>query len=324
MSRVCAAFVLQVISVAAIANELGPAPRPLSDAFSRIEPDPPPKKLCADAHFFKSDEEAHWLFKDAITNLGGVMAGVGTDQLYVMAGWARPEVLVPADFDQMVVDLHRLYGVAFMESPTPADFVRAWGKSQESVFEGRIKKTFADPATQARLLKTFRQARPFVEMRLQWLQKTYKKHKVAMFLDDPQQYAYLVSLFQTGRVFPVRGDLTGTKAFKGIGEAARSVGLPVRVLYLSNAEKYFDYNAGFREAMLAQPFDEKSVVLRTAGGWGKRDPEKDPDPLYIFLVQKGLDFQAWLRNKKVVNWKPLLYQRKKSSVRGLYSVPGPR
>ncbi|MBM4398214.1 MAG: hypothetical protein FJ087_21315 [Deltaproteobacteria bacterium] len=304
--------------------EAAPAPADLVAAFSAIPPDPPPKELCADAHFVKSDEEAHWLFKGAVTGLGGVFVGLGTDQNYVMAGWARPDVLVPADFDQVVVDVHRLYGIAFLASPDATAFVRAWTAPELPAFEERVRRAFEDPAARARMLKALRYARPFVEMRLRWMLRAYRKHKVAFFLSDPDQYRFVASLWRANRVFPVRGDLTGDKAFAGIAAAASKAGLPVRALYLSNAEKYFDYNKGFNEAMRAMPFDDRSVVLRTAGGWHVPDPKgKDPDPLYIFLVQQGMDFKAWIRDVKPRGWKPLIYQRKKTDVRGLYTIPGP-
>ena len=50
--------------------------------------------------------------------------GVGTDQNYLIAGWSRPEVLVLMDFDQVVVDLHRVYQLAFLHAESPEAFLR--------------------------------------------------------------------------------------------------------------------------------------------------------------------------------------------------------
>ena len=48
-------------------------------AFSAIEPDPHPEKLTRDSHYWVSDEQRHDLFRESITNLGGIFIGLGTD-----------------------------------------------------------------------------------------------------------------------------------------------------------------------------------------------------------------------------------------------------
>ena len=68
----------------------------------------------------------------------------------------------------------------------------------------------------------------------------------------------------------------------------------VRVLYLSNAERYFQYTAAFRASVKALPFDDRSVVLRTMG----LGSDKTVDP-YFYVVQPGRNFQAWLEEPKV-------------------------
>ena len=50
----------------------------------------------------------------------------------------------------------------------------------------------------------------------------------------------------------------------GIADAARRMGVPVRIIYFSNAEEYFKaYTPAFRNNVTALPADEKSLVLRT-------------------------------------------------------------
>ena len=100
-------------------------------------------------------------------------------------------------------------------------------------------------------------ARYAVPRRLRNVLTTYKQHGVTSFLDDPAQYRYLASLFRSGRVVMVRGDLTAGTSMTSIATAVQMLGGTVRLLYLSNAERYFTYTDAFRQSMLALPTDER-------------------------------------------------------------------
>ena len=80
-----------------------------------------------------------------------------------------------------------------------------------------------------------------------------------------------------------------------MAEAARRVGLPIRTLYLSNAEQYFKYTTNYKENMRSLPFDEKSQVLRTVG----KRTDASPDGFYEYIVQRGENFSAWLDYPKL-------------------------
>ena len=59
----------------------------------------------------------------------------------------------------------------------------------------------------------------------------------------------------TDRIRRMTVDLTRNKGVKGIGDAALDLGVPIRVVYLSNAEQYWKtYPEQFRDNMLALPF----------------------------------------------------------------------
>jgi hypothetical protein len=299
-----------------------PLPDEMLQRFLRIESDPLPKKLAADAHFVVSDEGAHYLFKDAITGLGGCMVGVGTDQNYIMAGWARPELLIIADFDELVVDVHKLYRLAFIHSETPSDFVRAW---KDNTILKLLETERLSPSEQKRLEKVYLTSKNLIVDRLLEVRKTYKKAKTKTFLDDQEQFDFIRKLFLTNRVFAFRGDLTGNKTYRQIGEALRHFGIPVRVLYLSNAEKYFDCLENYKKNMRGLPFDEKSVVLRTAGGW---DIEVAPDGLYTYLVQPASSFLAFMQDGIECSFKTIVNKRrldkKKKGLGVIDFVPAPK
>lgn len=318
-------FVAVLLWGVPVRADMSQVPADLARAIRAVPPDPLPKQLAADAHFVVSDEGAHWLFREAVEGLGGAMIGVGTDPNYLMAGWARPEVLVLLDFDQMVVDVHAIYRVVFLNSPDPSAFLQAWSASRTADVEAWIAAAHPDAGERERVLKVYRRSRNLIVWRLTSLRKTYREQKVRSFLDDPDQYAYLRELFRAGRVFAVRGDLTGRSAVRGVAKALSEAGIPVRVLYLSNAEKYFDFTSDYKANMRSLPFDERSVVLRTAGGW---DPDKAPDGLYTYLVQPASSFLAWMQDDVFSSFKVLVSRRRHDKARpGLATItalPPPR
>lgn len=86
----------------------------------------------------------------------------------------------------------------------------------------------------------------------------------------------------------VQGDLNGTVALRSIGDTARALGLPVRVVYTSNAEGFFRYTQAFKDNLASLPHDEKTVVLRTYKR-GMTAPEGD---LWHYNLHKMDDFLA--------------------------------
>ena len=108
------------------------------------------------------------------------------------------------------------------------------------------------------------------------------------WLGDPAAYSYIRSLVQSGRVMAVQGDLNGAVALRSIGDTARALNLPVRVVYTSNAEGFFRYTQAFKDNIASLPHDEKSVILRTYKR-GMAAPEGD---LWHYNLHKIDDFLA--------------------------------
>ena len=92
----------------------------------------------------------------------------------------------------------------------------------------------------------------------------------------------------------LRGDLTGNRTLRGVAKAARALHLPVRGIYLSNVEFYFDYGSGLGDNLAALPVDGRSMVARTY-------PFKHRGSDYRYVVQSALDLQAWLKRGEVAN-----------------------
>ena len=90
-----------------------------------------------------------------------------------------------------------------------------------------------------------------------------------------------------------RGDLTANDTMLDIAQYLRSVDIPLNALYLSNAEQYFEYSPEFRRNMIAMPWGEKSVALRTLG-WGMHGFVDEKEE-YHYNVQGGVKFARWLK-----------------------------
>lgn len=263
----------------------GPLSAAWAEAFAGITPDPRPTALVRDTHYIVSNEDNHFVWRSAISGRGGVYVGVGTDQNYVLAGWVRPEFLVLLDFDQVVVDLHRVYGVIFMNAPTPHDFLDMWEDRNVRRVEELIEALKVDAPTRRGMLAAYRTAHFAVPRRLRRVESAYKPLGVRWFLNDINQYRYVAELFRTGRVVTVRGDLSIGGSMNAVATAARKAGAVVRTVYLSNAERYFPYTAGFKNSLLALPTDERSIILRTRARMSGA---------YEYIEQDAANFKRWL------------------------------
>ena len=280
------------------------------EALEAVRQDPHPVETTRGMHYVVSNEMRQYHFRAAIDHLGGVWVGVGADQNYTMGGWARPSLLVLMDFDQVIVDLHAVYRVAFLEAESPEKFLKLWHRKNRKRFVELIKKTYSDDRRRRiRALNALRLARRAVVIRFGKLLKSCSTAQQAFFLTDPEQYAHLRELYLTDRVLALRGDLTSRWAMRGLAEVLKQQNRIVRAVYLSNAEQYFGYSKNFRRNLRAQPIDEWSLVLRT----------RPTGAEYTYILQWFHNFKRWLalpgvRNvrfivpRKQVNWRQPLLQ----------------
>jgi hypothetical protein len=240
-----------------------------------------------------------------------------------MAAWARPRLLVVVDFDQVVIDLHQSYRAAFLACETPRQFVSFWapGRAARRAALEAINDILPQGPERYRIKQVFVEYRDNVKWGLRKVRERAAQFDFTTFMDDPEQYAVLRRIFLEERYLFVRGDFTGTKTLADLSRAATEVGLPVRVLYLSNVEQYFSWGSGhFRDNMLGLPVDERSVVLR-AYGFGRH---RTADGNYRYYVQAARQFQQWLRHQPVKSVKRLLEEEQATDIEGFYRlVDGP-
>lgn len=275
-------------------HALAPLAAELRERLEAIRADPPPRAITRGRHYFVSNENQHHLVHEVIADRGGIQVGVGTEQNYVLAAWAKPEILILMDFDEWVVDLNRVYGLLFEHAQTPDELLALWSYAQRQQVIGWIQQRWPEPKAHWKKVRVFNHGRADVHHRLQRLQRRHRSRGVPSFVDDQRQYDVVASLWRQGRVLSVRGDLTQDRTMQDIAAFSHAVSIPVRLLYLSNAEDYFKYSAGhFRDNMLALPYDERSLVIHTKPYAGD---------YYRYVYQSGPNYQTWLRSGTVDTW----------------------
>ncbi len=285
----------------------GPLSKELRALLWQTPEDPAPEKLLGVSkdhegqHFVAGNETGLHFFEPRIARLGGAYVGVGADQAYVLMGWARPEVAWLMDYDMYVVRIHKIHLLFFGAANSPDDYLRLWSEEGTADAGKLIRSMVSDAKEQKLLLHRYRQSSGRVYRRLRALKK---KLPIPFYLTDQQQFEHIQSMHREGRIRPMRANLLAAAGMRGIGEAAKSLGVPVRVVYLSNAEQYWDYGEAFRSNFLSLPTDERSVILRTRGSYLiNRD--------YRYIVQPLQNFQENLKDPAVTSLKSYLPRPRK-------------
>ena len=268
------------------------------EIFAALPKDPEPAAITRGQHYWIGNEDRLDLFYTAIKDKGGIHMGVGAEQNWLLCGWSRCRVAVFMDFDQAIVDLHHVYIAAFATAPTRAAFLKLWlDKKRKDLRAAVITRYSGAQALGA--LKALDVARWSVERRFGRLTTQTAAHGLPSFLTSDADYAWLHELARDGRAFAVRGDLTAKKTVLAIAAAATTAALPVRSLYMSNAEQYFTYNKQTRMNLSSLPMDDESVVLRTHGsnalGYAAAGNA------YHYGVQTGPSFKAFVAEPTVTS-----------------------
>jgi len=257
--------------------------------------DPPPKELGGinddfkGRHYTAGDEFRLHLFAPKVKDLGGGYLGVGSDQAYILIGWARSEVAWLTDYDPLVVALHRAYRVFFLHADDAQEFVRLWSADgqNDAVELVRAKLQGADAKA---AIAAYRASRGLVAVRLAKIRRALKAAGAPCFLDDPAAYDHIRGLYQRDRIRALGANLLADKGIAGVAAAAKALQVQIHTLYLSNAEEYWSYTPQYRSNILALPLGERALVLRTLSGWKKNGD-------YCYHVQTAASYLGYLRAK---------------------------
>ena len=240
------------------------------------------------ARFVMSNEWRHDVVFPKLNELGGVFVGVATDQNYTMAAAARAQLIVTMDYDSDVVYTHRIYHHFISASPTAEELRSYYTQANSPKAVALLQQVAETPEEGARLVRIYHRYRQRLALYLHQVAHVRVGNRHPTWLGDKTAYSYLRAMVQGGRVIAVQGDLNGTVALRSIGDTARALGLPVRVVYTSNAEGFFRYTQAFKDNLASLPHDEKTVVLRTYKR-GMTAPEGD---LWHYNLHKMDDFLA--------------------------------
>ncbi len=285
-------------------------------SLEEVIPDPKPTNLARNNHYLVSNENHHHQFYQSLLDQkGGIYLGVGGEQNYLLAGWAQADIIILMDFDQMVVDLHKLYRMMFLKAGSPKEFlaffsdtprmrkqieswILEWYGVRNDQVDGHAKNLCTEICKAVTKVYRVSLGHRLIPRRLAWIQKQYRRLAIPTFLTDQAQYLHIKELFQKNQVFMVRGDLSKDMLAK-VAEKLKNSSKTIRLLYLSNAERYFLYDPSFRKNMKMIPFDTNALILRT---WALRDQGNR----YAYFIQKATHFLGWLGQNEVTNVRPIL------------------
>jgi len=279
-----------------------PQPAPLTAAERAIfwqSPEDPPaevrntmKKENEGQHFLTCDEWNLHLFAPHLKNLGGGYAGVGTDQAYLFIGWQRPSLAWLTDYDPWVVRMHKIYAALFRAADSPQAMRKLWQPKGRADARAAIQARWPQDPELPKLLAIYDGYRVLVSRRLERASDDLREAKVASWLTDADTYSYVRALIEAGRVRPMLANLLETRALRGIGDVGRKLGVPLRTLYLSNAEEYWAYPQSYRDNIAALHFDASSWIARTMAA-------KPTNRDYRYNLQPALAFQKQVVDPKV-------------------------
>ncbi len=214
--------------------------------------------------YIASNEAEQHLWLPYIENVGGAYVGIGADQSFNFISAARSRWAWIFDYDPTVVRLHYILRAVILDAATTADLVGAFSDARAAQTRKRVRASLGQlPAEQAATIELLGRVRE--PLRDLYARSAAPSSSAGRFgwLRNPNHYAYIRKLHTQGRIAIRKGNLLTDQVMPAIARSAKQLGVPVRVLYLSNADDQWDMTHQYRQNILALPFDQRSVVLRT-------------------------------------------------------------
>ena len=176
-------------------------------------------------------------------------------------------------------------------SETPQALIAQFDEAQVSRTKRRLREALAGHPQRRQIVWLWGRRREAWRAYLERVSRLRREGQAFSWLSDPAMYTHVRSLFLNGRIVARNGDMTAETTVRAVADASRSLGVPIRLVYLSNAEQFFEYNDAFIGNMRALPTDGQTLVLRTIR---HRSVPIAPDGRWHYMVQSHDDFVARL------------------------------
>jgi len=263
---------------------------------------------CRDPHsYVLSNEPQRFRFAAYIRNLGGGYVGIGADQTYDFIAVQKPRWAWVFDYDPSVVRLHYAIRAQILESDTPAAFVEAFHPDRIDALVKRTAKSLQGDFSSGRLPRSeMGHIRRMLKQVMGYLHHAYDE---AMkpdpsqgefgWLRHPEHFTYIKRMYAQRRIVLRKGNLLTPVVLPAVAKQARALGVPIRVLYTSNADDQWPLTAGYMANLAGLPFDARSVVLRTIYPRHKAGFKKAP---WDYTVHAALDMQRYARRRSLEWW----------------------
>jgi formylglycine-generating enzyme required for sulfatase activity len=237
--------------------------------------------------YITTNEPSQHVWLPYVENLGGGYVGIGSDQSYSFIGAARSRWAWIFDYDPLVVRVHYIIRAAVLAAETPAQLVEAFTPARLAAAREALAASLPEQERKDtdRTLLNVRAA-----LHAEY-SKTVKPDAAAGrfgWLRNADHYRHVRLLFQQGRIQVMKGNLLTDKAMPSIARSARALGVPVRILYTSNADDQWKLTRQFRDNIAALPMDDRSVALRTVY---PREKQRVGVLGWEYVVQAGPDLQ---------------------------------
>ncbi len=215
--------------------------------------------------YLEPNEPRAYLWARYLANVGGAYLGVASDQNYSFIAVARSQWAWVMDYDPRVTDHHQRVRAFVLGAETPADFVALWSQAGSKRAIELLESTYADSPALAKLRRGYWATRDRLHLYFGTQLERNPKAPDYGWLANPEHYAYIRTLFQQGRIMPIKGDLLGTGSMQSVAAAAKALGVPIRVYYTSNAPSSWggQLTDAYKANVLALPMDARSIVLQT-------------------------------------------------------------
>jgi hypothetical protein len=310
---------LALLLVLSLWPQRGLAEQTLTAAAQQaIESPPNEKPYEVRLHFLRSNERRHDLFFSALAGSGGGYLGVGADQNYTLLAIARSSVVWLVDIDGDVVDWHKIYAALIPQAATPTALLGLLSGRRDPEVLAALAARW-DTGEVKRLWPLYLRYRGYLLNHLSSEQQVRRRGVPVTWLSNLELYQYVRQLMVERRLVARVGDLHGERTLLGIADAARSAGVTMGAVYVSNVEQWFRYSPQFRRNMGALPRRAQTVVLRTLARGELDFPDEDR---WHFSVETLDDFVARMEATtspltSVSGLMPAMSQAKLPGVRGI-------